>query len=417
MLTDTKRPVTKPLSKIPPADLDDLNVSNSDVELADGRSPLQRFRSFPKRPLTVTDLTSGAWCELQYWYTLSRLPGGKRTRTQAMRQGSKVHQKLEDEVHTTVKVEIDSREDGFGLRLWNFIQGLRTLRETGLTRELEVWGMIDGNLVNGVIDGVSHENPNPQFELKLSQEESDGADQKKMTDFFGSTNPQATKETKKIYLTDVKTRGSLAPVSKTLVRPAKIQLLLYHKFLSDIAAGELDFFKVLYRYGLKPDELFSDTFIAEIGSLHEEIFDNNWSPTPDAAAEDAEHPNSQESVFVKYHSIRELLRLVEDEVALTFPQGRDSMGNMLRIHYIYRDDGTSIDMHDFPVSRTALETYLTAYMAWWRGERKARGVEIEEAFKCRTCEFVDDCDWRQTKDKERIQAAATGQSTRRQKTA
>lgn len=382
--------------------------------MVDNRSPLQRFRSYPRRPLTVTDLTSGAWCELQYWYTLSRLPGGKRTRTAAMRQGSKLHQELEDEVHTTVKVEVESREDGFGLRLWNFIQGIRTLRETGLTRELEVWGMIDGNLVNGVIDGVSHENPNPQFELKLSQEENDDDNQKKLTDFFSSpeerNKSKATTDTKKVYLTDVKTRGSLAPVSKTLVRPAKIQLLLYHKFLSDIAAGSLDFFKVIRRYGLDADKPFSDTFIAEIGSLHDEIFDDG-PPTPQDASGEAELTQSQESTFVKYHSIRALLRLVEKEVGLAFPHGRESMGNMLRVHYIYREDGRSIDMHDFPVSNSALETYLTVYMEWWRGERKARGVEIEEAFKCRTCEFVDDCDWRQTKDKERIQAA-TRRTTR-----
>ena len=33
-------------------------------------------------------------------------------------------------------------------------------------------------------------------------------------------------------------------------------------------------------------------------------------------------------------------------------------------------------------------------MQWWRGDRPAQGVEIEEAFKCRSCDFADDCEWR-----------------------
>ena len=206
-LTDSKRPVNgapEPTEESPAPE------AQHEEELDDGRSPLQKFRSFPKRPLTVSDLTSGAWCELQYWYTLTRLPGGRRTRTAAMRQGSKVHQKLEDEVHTTVEVEVLSKEDGFGLRLWNFIQGLRTLRETGLTRELEVWGMLDGNLVNGVIDSLSHQHPNPEFEDELSQDAAEEKQQqKKVTDFFQSKSPAKRRQNlPKIYLADVKTRGT-----------------------------------------------------------------------------------------------------------------------------------------------------------------------------------------------------------------
>ncbi|SPJ90398.1 uncharacterized protein FTOL_13279 [Fusarium torulosum] len=48
--------------------------TNEDDQYHRGRSPLQRLKSYPKRPLTVSDLTSGAWYELQYRYTLTRLP-------------------------------------------------------------------------------------------------------------------------------------------------------------------------------------------------------------------------------------------------------------------------------------------------------------------------------------------------------
>ena len=50
------------------------------------------------------------------------------------------------------------------------------------------------------------------------------------------------------------------------------------------------------------------------------------------------------------------------------------------------------------------EPWLTAYvkkaMEWWKGERKAEGVAIEEAYKCRSCDFAEKCEWRLEKEKE-----------------
>lgn len=397
---------------------EDQAVDSEDIE--DDRSPLQRFRSYPRRPLTVTDLTAGAWCELQYWYTLTRLPGGRRTKTPAMKGGSKIHKKLEDEVHTTVQVDVLTKEDGFALRMWNFIHGLRTLRETGLTRELEVWGLIQGNFVNGVIDALSHQNPNPEFENELTEQARVDPNQASLTSYF-TRNGKAVGEvpSPKVYLTDVKTRASSWPVTKAILRPAKIQLLLYHRLLSDIAAGRLDFFKVFRRYGLDPDDIFSDGFIAQMGDLHDEIFeDPSLSNTSAAAAHEVhgtESVSSQHSAgLLKYQTLRDLLSLVKEEVKLTFPEGDDSMGAMLRVQYVHRDDGRELDVHDFPVSSKALDGYLTRYMAWWQGERKASGVDIEEAFKCRTCEFASDCSWRNAMAEEHMQKARKQAHARRQ---
>ncbi|KID86483.1 ubiquitin-activating enzyme E1 1 [Metarhizium guizhouense ARSEF 977] len=390
--------------------LDERDTESEEFE--DNRSPLQRFRSYPRRPLTVTDLTAGAWCELQYWYTLTRLPGGRRTKTPAMKGGSIIHKKLEDEVHTTTQIDVFTKEDGFALRMWNFIQGLRTLRETGMTRELEVWGMVQGNVVNGVIDELTHDNPNPEFENELTEIFNPAPDQMSLHGYFTRNgNPAGALSPPKVYLIDVKTRGSRAPVTKTLLRPAKIQLLLYHRFLSDIAAGRLDFFQLFRRYGVDPDDTLSDGFIAQMGSLHDEIFQDTPLPQASAfcahAAQDSESRDSQKGAgqLLKYQTLGELLRLVKAEVKLTFPEGQKSMGLMLRIQYIHRDDGEEIDVHDFPVSKQALDEYLKRYMAWWQGERKASGVDIEEAFKCRTCEFASDCTWRNAMAEERMQKA------------
>jgi exonuclease V len=403
--------------------------SDANAEKSDGQqlSPLLRFRSFPKKPFSVSDLVAGAWCELQYYHTLTRLPGGKKTRTAAMKGGSKLHQKLEDEIYTTVTIEITKKEDAFGLKLWNIIQGLRTLRDTGMTREFEVWGLVDGQVVNGVIDHLSYDNPDPDFEkeVKSSREpaKSDPKEQK-ITAFFQSPSKPQTNHSRQVFLTDVKTRASKNIPSGAALRPTKIQLLLYHRFLSDMAAGRLDFLRILQRYALEPDEQFSDTFVAQIGSLHDEIFDDaadDHSPTPSA-------PNSSPpgtSEMIRYRTLRSLITLLEAELRLTFPRGADSLGSLVNVEYRKRagrrtssgdaaeDDNTPDDADAGALLGTnvmfvephALEAYLERDMQWWKGERRPDGVPIEEAYKCRSCEFADACEWRSGQDAEILAAA------------
>ena len=385
----------------------------------DERPPLARFRMFPRKPFSVTDFTSGAaWCELQYYYTLTRLPGGRKTRTEIMKAGSKVHKKLEDEVHTTVKVDVLTREDAFGLKMWNCIQGLRTLRETGLTREQEVWGMVEGHLVTGIIDGLSHTSPDPKREAELAgktldveEKTTEAVANKDIREMLGQPPMPAPV---KVYLCDVKTRGSAKPPSGApLLRPTKIQLFLYHRFLSEMAANKLDFFRVLKRLNLDPDEPFTDDFLAQISSLHEEVFDSQPSTqesfvtapssTPDSASESSLQESTQRAL--NYRTLRELLPLVKAEMAKTFPLGADSIGRLLTVDYRSRSDGSIIGTKLFQMDDRELDRHLAKDLQWWKGEREPRGVDVEEAFKCRLCEFAEDCRWRKSIDEENLRRA------------
>ncbi|KAI8946267.1 hypothetical protein F4801DRAFT_75072 [Xylaria longipes] len=354
----------------------------------DTRTPLQRFRSFPRRPLTVTDLAAGAWCELQHWYTLTRLPGGKKTITPAMRGGSRVHQKLEDEVHTTVRVSIASKEEAFALRLWNIIQGLRTLRDTGNTRELEVWGTVEGEIFNGVIDQLSHESPNASFEEDLDLASSrDSTQQSSITDYIGPSH-------KKVYITDVKTRGSDRLPSGPALRPARVQLFLYHRLLSDMATDKLDYNAVFERYGLRGEARFSDAFMAQIGGLHDEIF-------YDADTEVEETPLETEFPdLIGYRSISQIIPLVKAELRETFPRGSASIGDLLSVEYRHRNTERVLGNNSFPNDPGALEGFMKDNLRWWRGEREPNGVSIEETYKCRWCEFAESCQWRKDKEAE-----------------
>ena len=387
---------------------------NSNPEVEDLRSPLQRFRTNPKKALSVTDLISPSWCELQYWYTLTK--HGKKRPTPAMRQGSKVHKILEDQIHKTVEVNITTKEDAWGLRIWNAIQGLRTLRDTGMTRELEVWGVIDGLVVNGVIDELSYICPDRELEEAATKPNKDTlpANQTSIKDFLGSGGRDDSslgevkalrdivKKTSKIYLTDVKTRGIKSIPKGPSFRPTLMQLMLYHRLLSDTATSKVDPTAIFERYDLKPTAPFSDNFIAQIGNLNQSFFDAPADPDQTQATPPPEEDTVQ--ILLEHNSLQQLWALMIQEFRLTMPDGAHSIGNVLKAEYRAQGDGAIMGIKTFLYAEDVLQTYLTDEMRWWNGEREARGVCIEEAYKCGYCEFTDQCSWRKDKIEQATEA-------------
>ncbi|KAK3352610.1 exonuclease V [Lasiosphaeria hispida] len=388
---------------------------NGKAPAKDDQSPLLRFRSFPMKPFSVSDLTAGAWCELQYHYTLTLLPDGKRTRTPAMKAGTKIHEKLEREIFTPIQIDTVKHEDTFGLKVWNIIQGLRTLRDTGLTREFEVWGLVDGNVVNGIIDGLSYDNPDPELE-------EDVISTRDSQDNSQSSQQQLLLGNKVIFITDVKTRASKSPPSQAQVRGTIIQLFLYHRFLSDMASGRLIYSQVFERYGLNMDETFSDDFMAQMSALHEEIFSDSESAVTDATDSTSDFYSAVSTSSqldakldvssMRYRTLRQLLSLLRFEIHLTFPRGSTSIGQIVSVEYRYRArskdddvDGSVICTNTFYVEPETLDGYLDDYMRWWRGEREPRGVPLDEASKCQYCEFAAMCEWRSNLDHEAVRKA------------
>ncbi len=432
----------------------------SDPSKPDTRSPIERFRTKPKKALSVTDLVSPAWCELQYFYTLSK--HGKKRATPAMRQGTKVHKKLEDEVHTTVPVSITTKEDSWGLRIWNIIQGLRTLRETGKTRELEVWGVVDGEIVNGVVDELSYECPDPAFAEREAQRLAREREvpnelpenQKSITDYLLSSTggngktfsqlgtgieksmeppsvpqPVSNKqqdrklEDKKIYITDIKTRSVKSLPSTLAARPTEIQLQLYYSLLESLAQDKVPLTSFAERYNFDPTVQFSDSFIAQVGSLNEQFFDaiSSQSQSEDTANRAGDVPaSSQDSIdiLLKHNTIQSLWRFMVSQLqetllldpkpssSLPTPPHRETdlptrLSPLLTATYIHPATHTHLGNKFFTYSPSDLSNYIADEMAWWRGERKTRGVDIQEVnAKCTRCEFLAGCEWIQEKERE-----------------
>jgi exonuclease V len=377
--------------------------------LPDTRSPLERFRTPPKKALSVTDLVSPAWCELQYWYTLSKY--GRKRRTPEMKQGSVVHQKLEDQVHTTVKVDIQTKEDAWGLRIWNVIQGLKTLRDTGLTRELEIWGTVDGLEVSGIIDELSYICPDTELEESLQKtppQDEPPPDQTSIADFFKSEGGTSIKEatrskkriqTKKVYLCDVKTRSVRSLPSVATFRPTRMQLQLYHHLLSELATNTVDFSPFTIRYKLDPSKVFSDSFIAQVGSLNDEIFYDASVPDRSQESFPASGQDSM-TTLLAHNTLSALWSLMISEFQITLPDGVASLGRILKAEYRSRDTGEIVGSKTFAMDDKELKAYVESEMQWWKGEREAKGVVVEEAYKCRSCDFAENCEWRLKKVEE-----------------
>ena len=339
-----------------------------------------------------------------------------------MKQGSAVHKVLEDQVHTTVAVDIKSKEEHWGLRFWNVIQGLKTLRETGMTRELEIWGVVDGLVVNGVIDELSYNCPKPELEETEDKANTaknlpaPAADQMAITDFLGrrtlennGTNvfskPRSSLPEKpsKIYITDVKTRGIKHIPKGPSFRPTLMQLMLYHRILSDFATNKVSADEVFDRYALKADAPFSDGFIAQLGNLNADDDDEDDYQTldnPPTTQEDLAPSQDSITVLLAHNSLRKLWTLMMRELARTFPAGAASIGAVLRAEYRTPTDGAILGNKTFLYDDNVIGEYLSSGMRWWRGERPAEGVCVEEAYKCRTCDFFDECSWRRNKIEE-----------------
>ncbi|KAI9847639.1 MAG: hypothetical protein M1837_002213 [Sclerophora amabilis] len=400
-----------------------------DPDVPDARSPLARFRTAPKKALSVTDMISPSWCELQYWYTLTK--HGRKRRTPAMRQGSVIHKNLEEEVHRAVAINVTTKEDSWGLRIWNIIQGLRTLRETGMTREFEVWGLVDGLLVNGVIDELSYLCPDRELEEQAYSKNVDNrkidnttlpANQTSIDSFVFSSRSKKLKDTvpssgnvaasltlsptrQKVYITDVKTRSSKSLPSGASFRPTLMQLMLYRRLLTDLASNNVDPFVLYDRYNLDPHTPFTDSFIAQIGSLHHDNpFDPSQHAFPPSSSPSSSFPpaSSQDSLqlLLSHNSLHHLWTLLTESFQQTFPAGAASVAEVLKAEYRNAADGAILGAKTFLHDDAVIHNYLQDEIRWWRGEREPVGVTVEEAYKCRFCEFADGCTWREGKVEE-----------------
>lgn len=260
-----------------------------------------------------------------------------------MKQGTAVHKVLEEEVHVTVPVEITTKEDGWALRIWNIIQGLRTLRQYGMTRELEIWGCIDGEIVTGIIDQLSYICPDseleasadafyadadaaraalPEYQMSITNYLLSPAQGGKRLDEMGwrhvveneedlSTDIESSYlDVPRIYITDIKTRASrsVPTFSSTSFRPTHLQLQLYYHMLNRlVTSDDVTIEKIAQRYDLDTERVFTDAFIAEVGGLNESFHEALSSQESDPDYADASQVSM--SMLLSHNNLASLWKL------------------------------------------------------------------------------------------------------------
>ncbi|DBA95793.1 TPA: hypothetical protein ACH3X1_001343 [Trebouxia sp. C0004] len=128
-------------------------------DLEDFGAKVNRRAKYRPGGLRVTDITSAEWCQQQVAFTLSAHLPKEATETAAMAAGTAVHAALEAELSTAVEVAVSTVEDGWAVRLVDMMSGLHQLREEGVTREMYIWGNVQGQWVRGIIDQLElHDN-------------------------------------------------------------------------------------------------------------------------------------------------------------------------------------------------------------------------------------------------------------------
>lgn len=141
----------------------------------ENQTPIHKYRW--RGTLSVTDIVSLAWCEVQFDYGLQQkrsrrladrpasftLDSGKQIVVQqdvaarndkTTKRGRFIHKELELELqHEEIKIGISSEEERWALRLLNFLSSLVSLITEGCVREVPVVGIVNGVAVVGIIVG------------------------------------------------------------------------------------------------------------------------------------------------------------------------------------------------------------------------------------------------------------------------
>ncbi|KAJ3922231.1 exonuclease V [Lentinula edodes] len=450
-------------------ELEGTDISTETPNESERVSPLQQFRK--NNILSVTDLVSPSWCEVQFDYGLRQLrhrklkdrpasfvtdqgkeiivDKGVAAKSDATKKkGVSVHKRLEREIRPEeIKVQVTTEEERWGLRYNNF----------PASRETPVFGLIEGNIVVGIIPKRTRRSPSPS--------------QSRITSFLSPAKASITLSTldppssssnhhspPTLHLIDTKTRrtNSLPGDEDTL--PSRFQLMLYHRMLTKLMATTDAFDFSSFWQKLKLDDVasFSHTFLAqtlltsETNCLHHltDLWHIAVSRLNGAKIDSTLQlvyrlqPNrqrsfrkSQKGSFTSSREEIEIAKAIEDTLAhsVTDPEvgssvteqeknfvddpellwaleqslltrlkhnGLDSTDNATQHQSFGNHHSDIIGTKEFEFDAKCLDEYLEDILKWWNGDRKPRGVSLEQSGRCFSCEYRFGCEWREKKARE-----------------
>jgi exonuclease V len=207
--------------------------------------------------------------------------------------------------------------------------------------------------------------------------------------------------------------------------------------LENMAQGSFPLQHLSDRYHLDVNETFSDGFIAQVGGLNQQVFDIATSQHENNENGNTLPSSTQDSIdiLLQHSNLSSLWTFMMDQFRETFivsfpkssasvaptqsttdlppPSSQQSLESalptpsplptrlspLITAHYVSSSSGAKfIGSKSIIFNPSFLRSYLYDALAFWRGQRDPKGVLMSEAWKCRICEFRDECDWIKGRD-------------------
>ena len=254
-----------------------------------------------------------------------------------------------------VVVKTETAEDRQVVRLIDTYTQLAAVKSGALEREIAVFGdpIGSGVVLNGVIDQL-----------------------------------QYSAETGELALLDYKTRVNRTFPSAEQKRGNSLQLMLYKSLLDGFTTGMTTFDLLKTHMGLSFETELSSgprehLLRCGLGSL---------LPSSIQASDEG-----QERTVVFGELVRSVSELI---VGLGLP-----LVSSLTLHYQHQASGEDIGVESVDYDEDLMRQLLESSMRFWKGERRASGVDVEDAWKCGMCQFKDVCVWKLQRELEQSPAS------------
>ena len=253
-------------------------------------------------------------------------------------------------MHEKVKVENITKEDRWAVQLIDSYVQLASIMSGGLEREIAVFGdpFEMGILISGVIDQL-----------------------------------QYSSESRELILLDYNTRRSNSLPSPEQKRGHSLQLMLYKCMLDFLLCGTTQM-----------------SLLSQHANL---VFSTPLTSGP------IEH--------IRQCGLHSLL-IGDNDKEVLFGEVAEGIGKLIAglglplvstlvVQYEHQATGEVIGIETVEYDEQWMKAELDTCFSFWLGKRPARGVDIEQTWKCDSCQFRDICVWRMQKQLEQSPVART----------
>ncbi|KAM6945973.1 exonuclease V [Aplochiton taeniatus] len=173
-------------------------------------------------------------------------------------------------------------------------------------------------------------------------------------------------EAGELVLSELKTRCQRSAPGPAQARGHALQVGVYRLLLESMMAGELKSEQYTQPLGLRSQRALS-------GSIQE--------------VAEARHVPSSTLGQLLHHLLGAL-------ASCKLPRGDVK----LRVEYLHQSSGDLIGVTEVAFQEAQLRSEVKGHLAYWKGEREPRGVDIEDSWKCTICPYEDACEWRKDQD-------------------